>query len=161
MGLYNSGLVSNSELGGFGNSFLIDSQVCLTSIGIERGVPRSGFCREAQRSDSDVSSAGAEAEGRFLRGPPELGPRLRSAGDKKSWDVGSGSFAYDSTGRIMGSPPPHDLSSVLYGPQNLSEAALSGEVGTTYRYSAEGQRYWEREGGGAGGVLIRAGSFHD
>jgi len=74
------------------------------------------------------------------------------------WDPGSGSFAYDAMGRMKRSPPPQSMRSVFYGRQSLPLSMQSGEVGSSFRHTAAGQRFWKRMGGSAGTYVPRDGS---
>ena len=98
------------------------------------------------------------AEEQMGESPNRLKQLDDAAGQVDSWDAGSGSFQYDAMGRMKESPPPQPMSSVFYGRQSLPLSMQSGEVGTSFRYSAAGQRFWKRAGGSAGTYVPRDGS---
>ena len=78
--------------------------------------------------------------------------RLNSVSDaiaatSESWDAEDASFSYDANGNIVSAGALYNLSNFIYDRRNLPEQMSKSGTSISYRYSADGQRYYKKVGG--------------
>ncbi|MDZ4699133.1 MAG: RHS repeat-associated core domain-containing protein [Rhodothermales bacterium] len=75
----------------------------------------------------------------------------------ESWDAETGSFSYDASGNMKTAPAPYGITATVYDERNLPISITAGTT-TTYRYSADGQRFAKKVGSAAGEHYVLDGS---
>jgi RHS repeat-associated protein len=75
----------------------------------------------------------------------------------ESWDAESGGFTYDASGNMKTAPAPYSVTAATYDERNLP-LSITAAATTTYRYSADGNRFAKKVGSAVGEHYVLDGS---